>query len=306
MQLGVHAPSPTSGDSTSNLDRLLYLLSDAKSALYYDADADQQACQQYYQSIDAATLSPAQLYDTLHALLADTHTRVFTYNEARQQHLYPCVDLQPDLRLRSIYTGESYDPAELLRHDLELTRTVENQIRDRLGALGPMDERTFGEHVDALEAALSVAYNAEHAVPQSWFGQRLPMRSDLHHLFTCESTCNSFRGNTPFFDFQDYARVVRQGCGRREQDRFEPSCGRGAVARATLYFLLRYPGEINRTAREYTDDRVAQLLVWHDQDPVTVWEKHRNATIFEAQGDRNPLVDYPEWARLVDFARGLG
>jgi endonuclease G, mitochondrial len=117
--------------------------------------------------------------------------------------------------------------------------------------------------------------------------------------------CNSFRGNTPYFDFQDSELVIRQGCGRRERDRFEPSNGRGAVARATMYFLLRYPGEINRTTAEYTEDRVAQLLAWHEQEPVTLWEKHRNATIYEAQGDRNPFIDHPEWVRMVDFPRGL-
>jgi hypothetical protein len=28
-------------------------------------------------------------------------------------------------------------------------------------------------------------------------------------------------------------------------------------------------------------------------------------TIFEAQGNRNPLIDHPEWARQIDFRRGL-
>ncbi|MGW1681571.1 endonuclease [Saccharopolyspora sp. NPDC002376] len=38
-------------------------------------------------------------------------------------------------------------------------------------------ERDF----DLLEAALP--YNCEHVVPQSRFGNREPMRGDLHHLF---------------------------------------------------------------------------------------------------------------------------
>ena len=306
MQLEAYTPSSPFDDSTSAIAEAMRVLGDAQRAPYYDPEADRDLCEQYYQAIDAAVLSPAEMYDRIHALLADSHTTVFSYNEARQRHLYPCVDLQPDLRLRSIYTAESYDPAEVLRRDIELTDRLEQQIREQVRDLGVMDERAVREHVEALEAALSVAYNAEHAVPQSWFGHRPPMRSDLHHLFTCESTCNSFRGNTPYFDFQDDERVIRQGCGRRERDRFEPSYGRGAVARATMYFLLRYPGEINRSSGEYTEERVAQLLVWHEQEPVTLWEKHRNATIHEAQGDRNPFIDHPEWARQVEFPRGLG
>ena len=76
------------------------------------------------------------------------------------------------------------------------------------------------------------------------------MRGDLHHLFTCESGCNSFRGNTPYCDFVDFEEAVRDACGKRETGGhvrligFEPEQGKGEVARATFYFLLRYPGEI--------------------------------------------------------------
>ena len=34
---------------------------------------------------------------------------------------------------------------------------------------------------------------------------------------------------------------------------------------------------------------------WHEQEPVTLWEQHRNAAIFERQGNRNPFIDHPEW-----------
>jgi endonuclease I len=132
------------------------------------------------------------------------------------------------------------------------------------------------------------------------------MRGDLHHLFACESGCNSFRGNIPFYDFPDYEEAVREACGKREENRFEPSAGKGAVARATLYFLLRYPGEINRTSREYTEDRIETLLEWHKREPPTRYEKHRNAAIQEKQGNRNPLIDFPEWAERISFIQGLG
>jgi endonuclease G len=149
-------------------------------------------------------------------------------------------------------------------------------------------------------------FNCEHAVPQSWYDKREPMRGDLHHLFACEPECNSFRGNIPYFDFADFEEVVREACGKREESRFEPAAGKGAVAQATLYFLIRYPGEINRTMRELEPDRLQILLSWHGSDPVTEYERHRNAAIFEKQGNRNPLVDHPEWASRVDFRLGLG
>ncbi len=136
--------------------------------------------------------------------------------------------------------------------------------------------------------------------------KREPMRGDLHHLFACESRCNSFRGNTPYFDFPDFEEAVREDCGKREENKFEPAAGKGAVARATLYFLLRYPGEINRTTREYEPDRLEVLLSWHEADPVTDYERHRNAAIFKKQGNRNSLIDFPEWASKIDFCLGLG
>jgi endonuclease G, mitochondrial len=153
---------------------------------------------------------------------------------------------------------------------------------------------------EALESALP--FNCEHVVPQSWFAKKEPMRGDLHHLFACESACNSFRGNIPYFDFLDSEEVVRHSCGRREPLKFEPSAGRGPVARATLYFLLRYPGFIGDEARELQRERLGVLLSWHSDEAVSEYERHRNAAIAEIQGNRNPLIDHPEWAEEIDFA----
>lgn len=149
-------------------------------------------------------------------------------------------------------------------------------------------------------------FNCEHIVPQSWFRKREPMRGDLHHLFACEPDCNSFRGNIPYFDFRDFGEAIRSDCGKKEGNRFEPGAGKGIVARATLYFLLRYPGEIQANAQELPADRLKVLLDWHRIFPPGEYERHRNQAIFEAQGNRNPLIDFPEWGDRIDFAQGLG
>jgi endonuclease G len=91
----------------------------------------------------------------------------------------------------------------------------------------------------------------------------------------------------------------------REEPQFEPSHGKGAVARATFYFLLRYPGEINRAVEEYEADRLSLLLEWHRQEPEDDYERRRNTANSAKQGNRNPLIDFPEWAEL-DFTPGLG
>jgi endonuclease I len=41
------------------------------------------------------------------------------------------------------------------------------------------------------------------------------------------------------------------------------------------------------------------LLAWHEDDPVTDWERHRNAAICERQGNRNPFIDRPDLARTL-------
>ncbi|MNC25049.1 Extracellular ribonuclease precursor [compost metagenome] len=95
------------------------------------------------------------------------------------------------------------------------------------------------------------------------------------------------------------AQDVVAGCGKQEADRFEPEYGKGIAARATLYFLLRYPGMIDSS-------RVDELLLlqWHHTFPVTLYEKHRNLAIFELQGNRNPFIDFPEAAEGWIGSRG--
>jgi endonuclease I len=179
-----------------------------------------------------------------------------------------------------------------------------SKAREELLRMPNMDEAALTAHLEVIAA--SAAYNAEHVVPQSWFAGQDPMKADLHHLFTCEVACNEFRGNTPFFEFPDFQKANRPGCGRKEANKFEPAQGHGAVARASLYFLLRYPKQINNNSKEYTFDRIRMLIDWHKQSPVSPYELHRNAEIFFVQGNRNPLIDFPEWAGKIDFSIGLG
>ncbi len=40
---------------------------------------------------------------------------------------------------------------------------------------------------------------------------------------------------------------------------------------------------------------LAVLLDWHRQDPPDARECVRNAAVYQAQGNRNPFIDHPEW-----------
>lgn len=265
---------------------------------YYDAAADRTARTAYYQGI-RANLNPAPLFQALANLLRDTHRTTPAYKPAA--HLYPWIDLRPDRKLRSIYSGTPLDPEELIRRDL----ATERVRQERLAEYAARESPGAGA-LEAMAAELEAAmpFNCEHVVPQSWFAKKEPMRGDLHHLFACEPRCNSFRGNTPYFDFADFGEAVMTDCGKKVGDRFEPGNGKGAVARATLYFLLRYPGRV-RTG-SMPADRLPALLAWHAADPPGEYERHRNRAVAEKQGNRNPLIDHPDWAPRIDFRLGLG
>ncbi|MEO0814301.1 MAG: endonuclease [Myxococcota bacterium] len=165
---------------------------------------------------------------------------------------------------------------------------------DREFALGPLLAST------GFAANMTPLFNTEHSVPQSWFDKQQPMRADLHALFTAEPGCNTNRSNLPFGENGDTSGA---DCGLRRGNSFEPARNKGAVARATFYFLSRYPGVVS--ARDLPPESLAVLLKWHEDEPPSLWEKHRNQEIAKIQGNRNPFIDRPEWARSIDFTLGL-
>ncbi|MFF8392645.1 endonuclease [Streptomyces sp. NPDC016172] len=268
----------------------------AQTRPYYDGPADTAARDAYYANV--RTDDGDVLRRTLTELVTRTHAPQPRYKPMRL--VYPWVDLHENGRLRSIYSGKEFSAEELIRADAAVEEARLDRVQELL-----LHERTAGPaefeaEFDALEA--SMPFNCEHVVPQSWFGKKEPMRGDPHHLFACEVGCNSFRGNFPYIDFPDFEEAVRGACGKRENVGFEPEKGKGVVARATLYFLIRYPGQVGDVAREFPQDRLPLLLQWHESEPVTEYERHRNAAAAELQGNRNPLVDHPEWARTIDFS----
>ncbi|MFJ4559844.1 endonuclease [Streptomyces massasporeus] len=268
----------------------------AQERPYYDRQADSAARDAYYANVRAD--DGDVLRRTLTELLTRTHAPQPRYKPMRL--VYPWVDLHENGRLCSIYSGKEFSAEELIRADAAVEEARLDRVQELL-----LHERTAGPaefeaEFDMLEA--SMPFNCEHVVPQSWFAKKEPMRGDLHHLFACEVGCNSFRGNFPYVDFPDFEEAIRGACGKRENVGFEPEKGKGVVARATLYFLIRYPGQVGDVAREFPQDRLPLLLQWHESEPVTEYERHRNAAAAELQGNRNPLIDHPEWARTIDFS----
>ncbi|KQU25625.1 endonuclease I [Bacillus sp. Leaf13] len=236
---------------------------------YYDEKKDRKIQEEYYQA-------GSWDRERLNHLLVNTHKNQLNYSPHR--HVYPWVDLQENGKLKSLYSGKRMDPVQVIEEDIRILEILTKDIQT--------------SNVE------NIIVNCEHVVPQSWFSKKEPMRGDLHHLFACEPTCNSSRGNYPYHDFKDYvpevsSRGIKEGCGKTEEGKFEPEYGKGIVARATLYFLLRYEGIIDSA-----NVNMELLLEWHQLFPVSLYEKHRNQAIFEVQGNRNPFIDFPEMAEV--------
>lgn len=288
--------APTSADAPLLLAALRELKA-AQELPYYDANSDASDADTYYQQIDA-TVAANVFFRVLSEHLAHTHRQIFSYRPS--QHLYPWIDLHPDLRLRSIYSGQDFDPELVIREDFRVEAERAIRMQEFLSREHAPSAEQLAAQLDLTESLLP--YNCEHVVPQSWFGKRQPMRGDLHHLFTCEFRCNSFRGNCPYIDFPDFSEAIMDQCGKREGGDFEPLHGKGIVARAVLYFLLRYPGMIGDGPGEMPMDRIATLLDWHRQQPPSLYEYHRNSAIYAKQGNRNPFIDRPDWIDRIAFA----
>lgn len=152
-------------------------------------------------------------------------------------------------------------------------------------------------------------WNREHTWAKSHgnFGTSRGAGTDIHHLRPTDVQVNGARGNLDF----DYGGSKVSGCDGclRTANSFEPPDRvKGDVARMLFYMAVRYePGDavdlelneqLNNGSAPY-HGKLSVLLEWHEQDPVSDWERQRNDKIQDIQGNRNPFVDHPEWAASI-------
>jgi endonuclease I len=172
--------------------------------------------------------------------------------------------------------------------------------------------------------------------PTDSSGRPNPPHTDGHMLYASHVGYNSDRGNSPYGLCSGCtARPTTLnhgvgGSGTANTNYFNANTfqvwdyRKGDMARAVLYMVVRYQGGTNvsgaREPRlEITDDRSlivgkdattctgcigymglkSVLLNWNDQDPPDERERYRNAMVQTFQGNRNPFIDHPEWARCV-------
>jgi formylglycine-generating enzyme required for sulfatase activity/endonuclease I len=164
-----------------------------------------------------------------------------------------------------------------------------------------------------------VLFNKEHLWVQNHGAGSTPAYVDLHHLRPSDMTMNSCRSNRDFDDCRGQSDAQEKyGCWYTKTAFEPPDSAKGDIARAMLYMDVRYESDSTPTGDlELVDKvgtsmygnemgRLSTLLAWNELDPVDEFEKRRNELIYRGyQGNRNPFVDHPEWARRI-FAPGSG
>ena len=138
-----------------------------------------------------------------------------------------------------------------------------------------------------------VTWSREHVWPQSMLGasavnEVANIASDLQNLKPIYQPINSDRSNLPFASGSGTHGFVTGGYYPGDADR-------GDIARILLYMHVRWNLIINSA----TVGNLDLLLRWHIQDPVDDFERNRNEVLFNAQANRNPFIDHPEFAERI-------
>ncbi len=165
-------------------------------------------------------------------------------------------------------------------------------------------------------------YNREHSVPQSWFNEASPMKSDIVHVLPTDGYVNNRRSSYPLADVNNVTYSSQNSyskLGSCKNDGysgtvFEPNDEiKGDMARIYFYMATCYQDKCGNwgggifTSSGMVDWEMNVMKAWSKLDPVDDVEIARNNAVKEVQGNRNPFVDYPGledyiWGDMTDVA----
>ena len=289
----------TSGSFTIYL--LLALLFGSATTLIAEAPLG------YYTGVDTST--PTTLRESLHEIIDDHHRN--RYDEVWAVLEGSQVDPQQEGFVLDFYKNAQY---EIVESDRPYNR-----------------EHTW-------PSSYGFPDNGEFDNPAN-----LPY-TDLHHLQLSDSSYNSSRGNNPYgncnITCEERPTDANNGQGGGMgvypgNSNWTDSAvwqvwreRKGDAARGLFYLDVRYNGDthgvtgIDEPDLILTDDLgliqavdenqsvahmgfISTLLQWHLEDPVDDLERRHNEFAYNAQGNRNPFVDHPEWVCMI-FSGCLG
>ena len=188
---------------------------------------------------------------------------------------------------------------------------VENGQR-RVLDMYSAEKRYFGSKGSAVDGM-----NIEHSVAKSWWGgAKNNAYYDIHHLNPSDANANTAKSNYPLAEIQGNPTwengvtfIGNATINGKSEKVFEP-CDeyKGDFARTYMYMFTCYQ-DLTWKYTWMNDEKSAYptlkpwavelLLKWHKQDPVSEKEVNRNNAVYAVQGNRNPFVDYPQFAEYV-------
>ena len=163
-------------------------------------------------------------------------------------------------------------------------------------------------------------FNREHTWPQSKGAGSGPISYDMQSVRPANKSVNSSRGNKGYGESGSYYDPNEIAISNGNYKTTNLGSYRGDCARVIMYDYLVY-GKAGGYTADKLYSRTAQLLEkigsnpvksdsivfeslrimlkWHMQDPPSLTEMVRNDGAQNYQGNRNPLIDYPELAIQV-------
>ena len=157
-------------------------------------------------------------------------------------------------------------------------------------------------------------WNREHTWPQSkGVKKEKPMGYDMQSVRPTLKSVNSSRGNDAYGESGDYYDPDEVAI---KNDDYRPEnlgSYRGDAARVILYDYIVY-GEaggyknqlyngaaqlLSKLGYSGVFESIPVLIKWHMQDPPSLTEMVRNDGAQDYQGNRNPVIDFPELALQI-------
>jgi len=170
-------------------------------------------------------------------------------------------------------------------------------------------------------------YVREHSFPQSWFASAAPMVSDMFIIYPTDAKVNNIRSNDPYGEvaISTSASTPTQNGSKSGLNTFAFGGGfagkafepideyKGDLARGYFYMATCYENLIagwasNSNASVLFDSnsfpvfkpwKLALLIKWHNQDPISTKEINRNNAIYAVQNNRNPFIDSPQFVQRI-------
>lgn len=186
---------------------------------------------------------------------------------------------------------------------------VDRDLNKPGNIIGYYDGKTFAAIWDS-----GATWNREHTWPQSKGANKsIPMGHDMQSVRPTNKSVNSSRGNTAYGDGSNYYDPDEVGINNADYRKENLGSYRGDAARVILYDYIVY-GEaggyknklynreaqlLNKLGTNGVFESIPVLIKWHMQDPPSLTEMVRNDGAQDYQGNRNPVIDYPELALQI-------